>query len=176
MARPYRIEAEHCLYHVTNRGDGRRNIYDSDHDRLKFLGYLLKVKERYQFYVYTYVLMTNHYHLLIKTLQANISKIMHYINSSYTKYSNIKRDRTGHLFQGRYKSIVVEEDSYFLELSRYIHLNPVKAKIVERPEEYKWSSYRGYTGREKNKYIDKKEIRKLMGMRDKEYERFVMSG
>jgi putative transposase len=93
MARPYRIEVENCLYHITNRGDGKRNIYQSEYDHLKFLGYLLKAKERYKFYVYAYVLMSNHYHLLIKTLQPNLSKIMHYINSSYTKYSNIKRNK-----------------------------------------------------------------------------------
>jgi putative transposase len=175
MARPYRIEDENCLYHITNRGDGRRNIYQSESDHLKFLDYLLEAKEKYQFYVYAYVLMSNHYHLLIKTLQSNLSKIMHYINSSYTKYSNIKRNKVGHLFQGRYKSIVVDEDSYFLELTRYIHLNPVRAKIVEKPEEYKWSSYAGYIGKENDIYIDQKEVEKILGMTGGGYQRFVMS-
>jgi len=147
---------------------------DSDYSR--FLKYLQIAKKRYRYNLYAYVLMPNHYHLLIETLQANLSKIMHYINSSYTTYFNIRHRKVGHLFQGRYKSIIVEEDSYFLELTRYIHLNPVRANMVKLPEGYKWTSYSGYIGREKNKYIDKQEIEKIMDLGNKEYKKFVMAG
>ena len=120
--------------------------------------------------------MPNHYHLLIKTLHANISKLMHYVNGSYTTYFNVKRKKTGHLFQGRYKSVVVDSDEYFSILSRYIHLNPVKAKLVKMPEEYKWSSYSEYMSKRKNCIVDKREITKVLGMTKEQYRQFVMEG
>jgi hypothetical protein len=119
--------------------------------------------------------MSNHYHLLLETQQANISKIMHYLNGSYTTYYNIKRKRCGHVFQGRYKSIVVDRDSYFLELSRYIHLNPVRAKMIKLPDEYRWSSYNGYLG-EKNSVLDYDKIKQVLGMSKENYRRFVLDG
>jgi len=176
MARAYRLQAGDCFYHVTSRGDDRKHIYISDYDYRKFLEYVLIAKKRFDFYLYAYVLMPNHYHLLIKTRHANLSKIMHYINSSYTTYYNIKRNKTGHLFQGRYKSIVVDADSYFSVLTKYIHLNPVKAKMVELPEEYKWSSYRGYIESRGDGYIDKDQINKVLNINAKEYRQFVMDG
>ncbi|MEA3305532.1 MAG: transposase [Candidatus Omnitrophota bacterium] len=175
MARPYRLEAENTLYHLTNRGDDRKKIYASELDRKKFLEYVVKAKKRFKFRLYAYVLMTNHYHLLIETLQANLSKIMHFINSSYTTYYNVKRKKTGHLFQGRYKSIIADKDNYFLELTRYIHLNPVKAAIVKLPEEYKWSSYKAYTGMANDKYIDKEAIKAITDLWGKRYRNFVMA-
>jgi putative transposase len=114
-------------------------------DYRKFKEYLADAQTKYGFLIHCYVLMTNHYHLLIETPEKNLSKIMHHLNSSYTTYINIKRKRSGHLFQGRYKAILVDRDSYLLELSRYMHLNPVRAKMVERPEEYPYSSYGAYT-------------------------------
>ncbi|MFH1777795.1 MAG: transposase [Candidatus Omnitrophota bacterium] len=132
MTIPYRLQGENCCYYITSRGDGRKDIYKTETDYLKFPEYIQKGKERYQFYLYAYVLMTNHYHLLIETTQANISRIMQYLNTSYTTYYNVKKKKSGHLFQGRYKSILVEKDNYFLELSRYIHLNPVRAKLVPK--------------------------------------------
>ena len=119
--------------------------------------------------------MTNHYHLLLETTQANISKIMHYLNGSYTTYYNIKRKRSGHVFQGRFKSIVVDKDNYFQELSRYIHLNPVKAKIAEQPEAYPWSSYSGYMDK-KDPVLDYERIKQCLGMDKGEYRQFVLSG
>ena len=95
-----------------------------------------EAQEKYGYLLHCYVLMTNHYHLIIETPRANLSSVMHYINSSYTNYINIKKRRSGHLFQGRYKAILIDRDSYLLELSRYLHLNPVRAKMVERPEDY----------------------------------------
>ncbi|WP_246545499.1 helix-turn-helix domain-containing protein [Pelotalea chapellei] len=105
------------------------------------------------FFLHAFVLMTNHYHLVIETPDANLGKIMHYLNSSYTTYINIKRKRSGHLFQGRYKAILVDKDSYLLELSRYLHLNPVRANMVERPEEYSHSSYCSYISNSKDKIV-----------------------
>ncbi len=103
--------------------------------------------------IHCYVLMTNHYHLIIETPEANLSKAMHFINGSYTNYINCKRKRSGHLFQGRYKAILVARDNYLLELSRYIHLNPVRTQMIQRPEEYTYSSYKAYTSRKREKLL-----------------------
>ena len=175
MARPYRLQSEDCFYHITSRGDDRKKIFISEYDFTKFLEYLSLAKTKFKFYIYGYCLMSNHYHLLLETTQANISKIMHYINGSYTTYYNIKRKRSGHVFQGRFKSIVVDKDSYFLELSRYIHLNPIKAKIVDNPAKYRWSSYPAYLGK-KNSLLDKDRIRQYLDMNAGQYERFVLEG
>ena len=177
MVRPYRMQAEGCFYHITSRGNDRKRIFLHETDFEKFLEYILKAKEKYNFYLLAYVLISNYYHLLIKTTKANLSRIIHYINGSYTTYFNVKRRKTGHLFQGRYKSLVIDADSYFQELTRYIHLNPVRAKMVKNPEDYKWSSYNAYVGRKrKDKYIDKEEIRKYLGMESKNYRFFVLNG
>lgn len=175
MARPLRLEAENTFYHLTNRGDGRKKIYASEYDNEKFLEYVLQAKKRFKFRLYAYVLMCNHYHLFVETLLPNLSKIMHFINSSYTTYYNTKRNKSGHLFQGRYKSVVVDTDSYFLELTRYIHLNPVKAGIVKLPEEYKWSSYKAYLGKAEDKYIDREAIKERTDLWGRRYEDFVMT-
>ncbi len=144
MARPLRLEYEGAFYHVTSRGNERGKIFFSAADYQKFLDYLSEAKKKYLVIIHGYVLMSNHYHLLIETPEANLNKVMHYLNGAYTSYINIKKRRSGHLFQGRYKAIVVDKDSYLGELSRYIHLNPVRAKIVKMPEEYDYSSYRAY--------------------------------
>lgn len=175
MARPYRLQAENCLYHIMSRGDNRKRIYTMASDYGKFMDYVMKAKERCQYYLYAYCLMVNHFHLLVETLLPNISKIMHYIKGSYTTYYNIRHRRTGHLFQGRFKSIVVDKDAYFQELTRYIHLNPVYAGTVKDPAAYSWSSYRGYLGR-KDDFIDRAEIKKYLGMTRKQYERFMLEG
>lgn len=148
MARPLRIEYPGAFYHVTSRGNEQKDVFKSQRDREKFLEYLGSATERYGAVVHAYCLMSNHYHLLLETPVGNLSQIMRHINGAYTTYFNIKRKRAGHLFQGRYKAILVEFDEYALELSRYIHLNPVRAGIVTRPEEYRWSSYKSYIGRE----------------------------
>ena len=144
MARPLRIEYAGALYHVTSRGNERGKIFFTKTDYRKFIEYLVHIKVKFGVIIHSYVLMTNHYHLLIETPDKNLCKIMHYLNSSYTTYINIKRIRSGHLFQGRYKSIVVDKDNYLLELSRYMHLNPVRADMVKRPEQYPYSSYQAY--------------------------------
>ncbi len=146
MARPLRISYPGAFYHVTSRGNERKAVFKSSGDREKFLEYLSTASLRYDARVHAYCLMDNHYHLLLQTPSANLPEIMHHINGAYTTYFNFKRDRAGHLFQGRYKAILVEIDGYAKELSRYVHLNPVRAKIVHAPEEYPWSSYRDYIG------------------------------
>ena len=176
MARPYRLQGEGYFYHITSRGDGRKRIYISGYDYEKFLEYIMQAKEKYKFHLYAYVLMSNHYHLLLETTQPNLSKIMHYINGAYTTYYNIKRKKSGHLFQGRYKSIVIDKDSYFKEVSRYIHLNPVRAKLVDKPDNYKWSSYHGYVSKRKDELIDKKQIKMYLDMTDGQYRQFVLDG
>jgi putative transposase len=146
MARPLRIEYPGAFYHVTARGNERKDVYKSQKDREKFLGYLESAVERYGAVIHVFCLMGNHYHLLLETPEGNLSQIMRHINGAYTTYFNVKRKRSGHLFQGRYKAILIEADAYATELSRYIHMNPVKVGMVATPEEYEWSSYRYYIG------------------------------
>lgn len=176
MARPYRLQGENYFYHITSRGDDRKRIFISEYDYHKFLDYLLQAKKKYNFYLYAYVLMNNHYHLLIETTKPNISKIMQNVNSAYTTYYNIKRHKHGHVFQGRYKSILVDKDSYLLELTRYIHLNPVRAGMVKKPEEYKWSSYGGYLSKEGDGCIDKPQISQVVSLHAERYREFVEEG
>lgn len=158
MARPLRIKYEGAFYHVTDRGNERREIFQTKKDYERFNQYLMGAKDKYGFLLHGYVLMTNHYHLIIETSKANLNRIMHYINGSYTTYFNRKQGRNGHLFQGRYKAILVDVDHYLLELSRYLHLNPVRAGLVKRPEEYPYSSYRSYITREKEEMVHRDRI------------------
>jgi putative transposase len=144
LARPLRIQYEHAFYHITGRGNERKKIFYSKTDYNKFKEYIKEVQIRFGFILHAYVLMGNHYHLIGETPRANLSAVMHSINGAYTTYFNKKRKRSGHLFQGRYKAILIDHDSYLLELSRYIHLNPVKAGMVEKPEDYAFSSYASY--------------------------------
>ena len=126
MARPLRISYPGAFYHVTSRGNERKAVFKSSGDREKFLGYLASASQRYDARVHAYCLMDNHYHLLLQTPRANLPEIMHHINGAYTTYFNVKRARSGHLFQGRYKALLLDADSYLLKLVRYVHLNPVR--------------------------------------------------
>ena len=146
MARPLRLEYPGAFYHVTSRGNEQKEIFKSQRDREKFLSYLESAGERYGAVIHAYCLMSNHYHLLLETPSGNLSQIMRHLNGAYTTYFNIKRKRAGHLFQGRFKAILVDADTYALELSRYIHLNPVRAGIVTHPEDFAWSSHRYFIG------------------------------
>jgi REP element-mobilizing transposase RayT len=149
MTRPLRIQFDGAFYHVTSRGNERRNVFRNNRDREQFLSYLKSAHYRYKAVFHVFCLMNNHYHFLLETPKGNLSQIMHHINGAYTNYFNIKHRRRGHLFQGRYKAIIVDTDSYAGELSRYIHLNPVRAGLIDVPEKYKWSSYCFYIGRNK---------------------------
>lgn len=146
MSRPLRITYPGAFYHITARGNEAKEIFRDIRDREKFLSYLESATQRYRALIHVYCLMKNHYHLLLETPAGNLSEIMHHINGAYTTYFNVKRQRSGHLFHGRYKAILVERDEYAKELSRYIHLNPVRAKMVDRPEEYRWSSHGCFIG------------------------------
>ena len=141
MTRPLRLELAGGLYHVTSRGDRREDIYLSDEDRLVWLDTLAEVCARFRWKCYAYCQMSNHYHLLIETPEANLSKGMRQLNGVYTQRFNRRHQHVGHVFQGRFKAILVEKDSYLLELARYVVLNPLRAKMVKRLEKWPWSSY-----------------------------------
>lgn len=141
MARPLRLELSGGLYHVTSRGDGREDIYLRDEDRESWLEILGQVCERFNWVCHAWCQMGNHYHLLVETPQANLSQGMRQLNGVYTQRFNRAHERCGHVFQGRYKAILVERDSYLLELARYVVLNPLRAKMIERLEDWPWSSY-----------------------------------
>ena len=147
MARPLRVEYPGAYYHVINRGNAGENIFIDERDREKFLEYLAKGTERFITKIHTYCLMSNHYHLLIETPQANLSVAIQWLNVSYSVYFNKRHRRRGHLFQGRFKAILLDANEYLILLSRYIHLNPVRAKMVTHPLEYSWSSYPVFAGK-----------------------------
>jgi len=181
MARPLRIEYPHAFYHVIQRGTEQKNIFVSDKDKEKFLSYLGSAHRKYAAAIHTYVLMNNHYHLILETPRANLSKIMHYLDASYAIYFNIKRKRTGPLYQGRYKAILVQEDEYLHHLSRYIHLNPVRAKIAKDPIEYRWSSYEYFVSTKKSpKWLNTRFILAMFHIQRVKakilYRQFVLSG
>ena len=155
MARPLRIEYPGAWYHVTSRGSERGEIFRDDRDRKRFLEALEESIERFKVEVHCYVLMSNHFHFLLRTLEGNLSRFMQRFNTAYTTYFNLRHHRAGHLYQGRFKAIVVEADEYLKGLSRYLHLNPVRLKrykelTVEDKarilKEYRWSSLPGYLG------------------------------
>ena len=146
MARPLRVEYPGAYYHIINRGNAGEKIFKNKRDKEKFLEYLALAVERFSIVVHIYCLMDNHYHLLLQTQEANLSKSIQWLNVSYATYFNKKRQRNGHLFQGRFKAILVDADNYLVQLSRYIHLNPVQAKIVASQDEFLWSSYSAFIG------------------------------
>lgn len=144
MPRIQRLRDEFSTYHVIMRGNEKKNIFWNDDDRIRFLTTIAKAKGKYNFLVYAYCLMNNHVHLLIGDNGNDISILMKSINVSYVSYFNRVYLRCGHLFQDRFKSQLVKDDRYLLEVSRYIHNNPVKAKIAAKPEDFRWSSYNIY--------------------------------
>jgi putative transposase len=144
MARPLGIEFPGGHYHVMSRGNDRRAIVRDDRDRQKWIDWLRRAVETYGWRLHAFVLMGNHHHLFVETPEPNLSAGMQFLNGSYTSYFNRRHRRAGHLFQGRFKAQLVEEQGYYQEVSRYIHLNPVRAKLVQRPQAYRFSSYPGY--------------------------------
>ena len=148
MARPLRLEYAGALYHITARGNGRGEIFVDDEDRQRFLSALAATVIRLGWLCHAYCLMDNHYHLLIETPTASLSEGMRQINGTYTQSFNRRHGRVGHVLQGRFKAILVERESYLLELCRYIVLNPVRAGLVKEAGRYPWSSYRATAGLE----------------------------
>jgi putative transposase len=146
MARPLRIEFAGALYHVTSRGDGREDIYTGENDRKLWLEILGQVCERFNWTIHAYCQMGNHYHLLVETPDGNLAKGMRQLNGVYTQRFNQLHNRVGHVFQGRYKAILVQREAYLLELSRYVVLNPVRAGMVRAARDWVWSNYRATAG------------------------------
>jgi REP element-mobilizing transposase RayT len=152
MARKPREKTEEAIYHVYSRGHNKEPIFFDDGDKIRFLETLQRYKNKYNFKIYTYCLMTNHYHIVVNPLGQDISRIMHSINTSYAMYMNKKYSHCGGVFQDRFKSKILYNDSYLLACSAYIHRNPIRAKITEHASEYKWSSFNVFTGEIKDKY------------------------
>jgi putative transposase len=146
VARQLRIEYPGAFYHVTSRGNQKQAIFLSEEDRTYFLKCLGDACDKFQSIIHVYCLMENHYHLLIETPRGHLSRIVHSINTTYSVYFNKKHDRCGHLFQGRFKAILVQAEEYAREVGPYVHLNPVRAGLVDSPEEYDWSNFREYLG------------------------------
>lgn len=191
MARALRVQFEGAIYHVTSRGNERREIFRTDRDRQRFLEILAEAVEAYHIRLYAYVLMNNHFHLLLETPRANLCAFMQQFNGAYTTWFNAKHKRSGHLYGGRYRAKLVEGDEYLLSLTRYLHLNPVKIKSVKnRPlgerrkhlRRYPWSSYRSYAGLsgKKDKMVDHGPLRELLGQgrarKEVAYRRYVEAG
>lgn len=177
MARPLRLEFSGAVYHLTARGDRQEPIFLNDADRKKFLDLLGKEVKQQDWICYGYCLMDNHYHLLIETPQPNLVAGMRRLNGVYTQAFNYRRKKPGHVFQGRYKSILVDKDNYLLELCRYVVLNPVRAKMVKSPEQWGWSSYAATAGFVKGPpwLATEKVLGWFSGSR-KHYRRFVLDG
>ncbi len=148
MARPLRLEYAGALYHITSRGDRREDIYLDDEDRAAWIEVLTTTCERFNWVVHAYCQMSNHYHLLVETVDGNLSRGMRQLNGIYTTKFNRRHKMVGHLFQGRYKSILVQKGDHLLELSRYVVLNPLRAGMVDRLEDWFWSSYPAVIGRQ----------------------------
>lgn len=181
MARPLRIQFAGALYHVISRGNERRAIVRDDADRRRRLDWLRRTVETYRWRLHAFVLMTNHEHLFVETPEPSLSAGMQYLGGSYTSYFNRRHGRSGHLFQGRFKGHLIEEEGYFLEVSRYVHLNPVRAGMVGHPQDYPWSSYPGYArARQAVAWVSYDRVlrefgRDLAGAR-RAYGRFVRAG
>jgi len=179
MGRRPRIHFAGAFYHVIARGNGGQKVFREDGDYRLYLEFLQEYKKRFGFYLYGYALMPTHQHLLIEAGETALSKVMQSLQFRYTRNFNIKYRTWGHLFQGRYKAILCERDSYFLELSAYLHLNPVRAGLVEDPSKYPWSSYPSYMGQEKGDLVDRDFLFSQFSVKRsvarREYEQFVKS-
>jgi REP element-mobilizing transposase RayT len=148
MARPLRLEYPGAVWHVTSRGNNGEDIYRGDEDHLMFLSIFAEAVRRFRWIVHSYTLMTNHFHLVLETPETTLSRGMKWMNGKYAQWFNRRHHRSGHLFQGRFKGFLVEKERYLLTLIRYVALNRVRARMVERPEQYRWSSYRATAGLE----------------------------
>lgn len=181
MARPLRLEFAGAVYHVTSRGDRKEDIYLDDEDRQEWMAVLALVCERFNWVVHAFCQMTNHYHLLIETVGGNLSMGMRQLNGFYTQRFNRRHGMVGHLFQGRYKAILVQKEVHLLELSRYVVLNPVRAGMVSRPEDWNWSSYIAVmSDRDAPEWLDTDWLLRQFGKQRSKarqaYQGFVMAG
>lgn len=184
MARPLRIQFPGAYYHVMCRGNGKQLIFRSDHDRRKFTALLAESSQMYSVRLHAYVLMDNHYHIIVQTLKPNCADFMHRLNVYYAGWFNHRHDTCGHLFQGRYKAIVIDAENYLLEVSRYVHLNPVRSAAAtndpqrqwHRASSYRWSSLSGYAQKARiQKFVYYDQILSMIGGR-RQYARFITEG
>jgi len=152
-ARPLRVQYPGAFYHVMNRGNAYSDIFNDVQDNQLFFELLEETVEQWKIRIHAFCLMSNHYHMLIETPHANLSRAMRHINGVYTQRHNKRWKRDGHIFRGRYKAILVEDEAYLVELLRYIHLNPVEAGLAKSPESYKWSSHSRYLGKDDLKWL-----------------------
>lgn len=174
MPRLPRIEYPHAFYHVMNRGRNRENIFHNESDFQLFLDIIHKANIKFKSVVHCYCLMTNHYHLLVETPNANLSQVMHFIGNEYVKKYNKRKGFDGALFKSRYKAILIEEDSYLIALNRYIHRNPIA--LVKNLKDYKWSSYPSYLENSCTpSWLNKNRSLEILGWRDdlKKYSDFI---
>ena len=179
MPRPLRIEFENAWYHVMNSGVGRRDIFKTDKQRKIFLNVVGKAVKVFGAEVHAYCLMSNHYHLLVKTPRGNLSQVMRHINGVYTQHFNRDDQSEGPLFKGRYKAILIDGERYLLQVSRYIHLNPLEAKLVKKADKYRWSSYLGYLKSDNtDSWLTVNEILAMVNKKNSRevYRRFVDEG
>lgn len=160
MSRPLRLQFHDAVYHVTSRGDRREAIFIDDIDREVLLAIVAKGMARFDAAVFAYCLMGNHYHFVLRTRRPNLSQLMRHINGVYTQSYNRRHEKIGHVFHGRFKAILVDEDAYLLEVCRYVDLNPVRAGIVAGPHDWEWSSYRAHVGAARSPtWLDSSAIR-----------------
>ena len=180
MARKPRVHFPGALYHVITRGNRRQGVFLDEKDLERFLSYLSDCKNRFPFRLYAYALMQNHLHFLIEVGEIPLSRIMQSILFGYARYFNRRYREVGHLFQGRYKAILCDKDTYLLELVRYIHLNPVRAKIAKGPEEYVWTGHLSYLGKGAKDLIDEGFVLDQFGgsrpLARRRYRQFVREG
>jgi REP-associated tyrosine transposase len=181
VARPLRIEYPGAVYHVTSRGNEKKVIFKNDQDRRMLLTLLHRINMRYHWVCHAYCLMDNHYHLVIETPEGNLSLGMRQLNGVYTQWFNQRHDRVGHLFQGRYKAILIQKETHLVEVCRYVVLNPVRADTRKRPEDWPWSSFRATVGLEQQhpclaiKWV-LDQFSSHRGEAEQEYGRFVQRG
>lgn len=174
MARKPRVWYPGAMYHITSRGNRQNALFYDEKDYQKYLDILEETRATYPFYLHTYCLMTNHIHLQLETIDHHTKDIMKMLNSKYAMYFNRRHDYIGHVFQGRYGAKLIESKDYKLDVSRYIHLNPVEAKMVSTPSEYLWSSYAAYVSNKENPHIRTDKILKYLDEPVKEnYQKFV---
>jgi len=180
MARRPRVHFPGALHHVIARGNQKQNIFLEEKDFKTYLSYFSEYKAKYSFYLYAYALMRNHVHLLVEVEEFPLSRIMQVLQFRYTRYFNKRYRKVGHLFQGRYRAILCDKDQYLLELTRYIHLNPVRAGIVEAPEKYLWTSHLIYLGQGKSPLVDSAFVLRQFGrsrsQARRRYRQFIQEG
>jgi len=181
MARPLRIEYPGAVYHITSRGNEKKEIFRDNVDRESFLNILCKVNDRYNWTCHAYCLMDNHYHIVVETPDGNLSLGMRQLNGVYTQAFNRRHTRAGHLFQGRFKAILIQKDSHLLEVCRYVALNPVRAKAVANPQQWRWSSYQATAGMDQpHKCLTREwillQFGSLLPVAEQEYRDFVNAG